>query len=70
MPIVDSAKQVVSFDVAITHQSRPVKTASKQNRNVVVVADDNQVNLARKRVGGFAIFQLAPGRDFYCFTHS
>ena len=64
VPVVDAADQVVASDGAVGEQGAAMQAAPVEDRDVVVVADDDEVYVGYQRVGGLAVFEFAPGGDF------
>jgi len=52
---VDPTDEVVTHDVAVGQEGSPVVTASVEDRNGLVVADDDQIDVGDLGVAGFAI---------------
>ena len=69
VPIVNSAKKVVAFDMPVAHQRSAMEATSVEHRDVIVVADNDEVDFARKCIGWLAVLQLAKRCDLQHFTH-
>ena len=67
VPIVNSAKKVVAFDMPVAHQSSAMEATSVEHRDVIVVADNDEVDFARKCIGWLAVLQLAKRCDLQHF---
>ena len=66
---MNAAKEIIAVDVSVAHQRPAVKTTAEQNRYLVVVSNDYQVDLTGQRVSGLAILKLTPIRYLFKFTH-
>jgi hypothetical protein len=65
VPLVDAADEVLAVDVAVGQEGTAVQAPSVQHRDLVPVADDDEIHLADEGVRGLAVLQLAPARDLY-----
>ena len=46
VPVVDAADQVLAVDMAVGHERAPVQAAAVEDRHVVVVAHDAEIDVA------------------------
>ena len=65
VPLMDAADEVLAVDVAVGQEGTAVQAPSVQHRDLVPVADDDEIHLADEGVRGLAVLQLAPARDLY-----
>ena len=63
IPIVHAADQVLAVDMAVGHERAPVQTAAVEDRHVVVVAHDAEIDLAGQRISRLAVLQFVKRLD-------
>jgi hypothetical protein len=62
---VYSADEVVSLDVAVAEEHPAMQAAPVQDRHLVVVPDDHEVDILDPSVCGFTIGEVAPDGDLF-----
>ena len=68
VPVVKPADQVPPPHEPVRHERAPVQAATIENRDLIVEAHDDKVDLADKRIGRLAIGQF--GQTCHgCFVH-
>ena len=63
VPAVHAAHEVVASDAAVGEQGATMLAATVQHRDLVVVADDHEVDVADEGSGRLAVGQVAPASD-------
>jgi hypothetical protein len=69
VPLVHTADQVPSLDGAVGQQRAAMEAAAVQDRDLVIVADDDQVHVLHEGVGGLAVLEGSPVSDS-AFSHT
>ena len=63
IPVVHAADQVLAVDVAVRHEGAPVQAAAVEDRHVLVVAHDAEIDVADQGIGRLAVFQFVERLD-------
>jgi hypothetical protein len=63
IPPMNATDEVSTLDVSVTQEDSTVETPAVQNRNLVVVSDNHEIDALDAGVCGFTIGEVAPDGD-------
>ena len=63
VPPVDTANQAATFDASVGEERPPVQTPAVQDRHVVVVSNDHEIDVTHERMGRLAVYERIPIGD-------